>query len=106
MGVLMLVSQHAVTNLLIAFLMLPGIGPLIAADWPQWRGPNGDGTWTETGILSSFPSTGLIPKWKVPVGFGYSTPIVSNGRVFLSDLVVENSNVFERVVCFNARSGK
>ena len=81
-------------------------GTIVASDWPQWRGPNRDGTWTETGILSSFPSTGLIPKWKVPVGFGYSTPIIANGKLYLSDLVVEKPIVHERVLCFNARSGK
>ena len=81
-------------------------GTIMASDWPQWRGPNRDDTWTETGILSSFPSTGLIPKWKVPVGFGYSTPIITNGMLYLSDLVIEKPIVHERVLCFNARSGK
>jgi outer membrane protein assembly factor BamB len=94
------------TGLLLGCLILPSFGPLIAADWPQWRGPNRDGTWTETGILSSFPSTGLIPKWKVPIGFGYSTPIVQDGKLYLSDLVVEKPIAHERVLCFNARSGK
>lgn len=79
---------------------------LNAADWPQWRGPDRDGTWSETGIMSSLPSAGLKAKWKVPVGFGYSTPIVRKTRLYLSDLVVQNSNVFERVLCFDARSGK
>src|SRR4051812_12201000 len=81
-------------------------GRIIASDWPQWRGPNRDGVWTETHILSSFPSTGLVPKWKVPVGFGYSTPIIQNEMLYLSDLLAEKPNVHERVLCFNARSGK
>jgi hypothetical protein len=102
----MLVSRHSVIQLQIACFMLPIGRPLLAADWPQWRRPNRDGTWNETGVVSSFPSTGPNPKWKVPVGFGYSTPILSNGKPYLSDLVVENSNVHERVLCFNASSGK
>lgn len=81
-------------------------GTMIASDWPQWRGPNRDGAWTESGILSSFPSAGLVPKCKVTVGFGYSSPIIANGMLYLSDLVVEKRNVHERVLCFNARSGK
>src|SRR5580765_4835289 len=81
-------------------------GTLIASDWPQWRGPNRDGVWTESGILASFPSAGLGPKWKAPVGFGYSSPIISEGMVYLSDLVVEKPKVRERVLCFNAGSGK
>jgi len=99
-------ALHRVAQLLITCFLLLLLEPLVAADWPQWRGPNRDGTWNEIGIASSFPATGLKPKWKVPVGFGYSTPIVSNGKLYLSDLVVENSNVCERVLCFNASSGK
>ena len=81
-------------------------GTIIASDWPQWRGPKRDGVWTESGILSSFPAGGLTLKWKVDVGFGYSSPIVSKGMVYASDLVVEERIVHERVLCFNARSGK
>ena len=91
-------------SLLILLLLIHGT--IIASDWPQWRGPNRDGLWTESGILSSFPSKGLVPKWKVPVGFGYSSPIIANGKLYLSDLIVENRIVHERVLCFNARSGK
>ena len=78
----------------------------IAMDWPQWRGPNRDGAWSESGIFSSFPSNGLRPKWKVPVGFGYSSPIITNGKLYLTDLVAEKTTVHERTLCFNARSGK
>src|SRR2546427_3518903 len=81
-------------------------GTILASDWPQWRGPNRDGVWTESGILSSFPSTGLLPKWKVSVGLGYSSPIIANGMLYLSDLVVERRIVHGRVFCFNARTGK
>ena len=78
----------------------------IATDWPQWRGPNRDGAWSESGIVASFPSNGLRPKWKVPVGFGYSSPIIANGKLYLTDLVAEKTTVHERTLCFNARSGK
>jgi outer membrane protein assembly factor BamB len=88
----------------VIFLLIHGT--IIAADWPQWRGSNRDGAWSESGILSSIPAKGLVPKWKVPVGFGYSSPIIADGKLYLSDLVVEKKTVHERALCFNARSGK
>lgn len=81
-------------------------GTIVASDWPQWRGPNRDGVWTESGILTSFPDKGLAPEWKISVGLGYSSPIILNGRLYLSDLVVEKPIVHERVLCFDTRSGK
>ena len=105
-------NQTRFATFLLKAILAPALGLLlivpgaVAMDWPQWRGPNRDGVWTESGILSSFPATGLVPKWKVPVGFGFSSPIIANGKLFLSDLVVEKRVVHERVLCFNARSGK
>jgi hypothetical protein len=45
-----------------------------ADDWPQWRGPNRDGVWGETGILQTFPAGGLKVRWRAPVGWGFSSP--------------------------------
>ncbi len=78
----------------------------VAADWPQWRGPTRDGVWSETGILTSFPAGGLKPKWTIPVGYGYSSPVIADGKIYLSDLVLAKPAVHERTRCFSARSGK
>jgi outer membrane protein assembly factor BamB len=51
-------------------------------DWPQWRGPNRDGVWNETGILQTFPAEGLKIRWRAPVGPGWSSPVVIRGRVY------------------------
>src|ERR1041385_3514647 len=98
LGLLMLLQRHCLKNLLIACFTLPIAGSLIAADWPQWRGPNPDGHWPETRIISSFPSGGLVPKWNASVGFGYSAPIISKGKLSVSGLSVEGTNVHERVL--------
>src|SRR5438874_612068 len=79
---------------------------LAAADWPQWRGPDRDGVWTESGILTSFPATGPALKWKVPVGMGYSSPVVQEGRLYLTDVVAAQPIIHERTLCLSARSGK
>jgi outer membrane protein assembly factor BamB len=77
-----------------------------AADWPQWRGPDRDGIWHETGIIESFPTNGLRVCWRVPIGRGWSSPVVAKGRVYVSDVEVVQSNATERVLCFDETSGK
>jgi len=77
-----------------------------ADDWPQWRGPNRDGVYNETGVLETFPADGLKVLWRVPVGWGFSSPVVVQGRVFLSDAELDDPNVKERVLCFDEATGK
>jgi outer membrane protein assembly factor BamB len=99
---------RAYTTLLIAALSLPWLraAPLRAEDWPQWRGPNRDGVWHETGILGSFPAGGLKVRWRVPVGWGYSSPVIAKGRVFLTDCDGTLPKAKERVLCFEEATGK
>src|SRR5262245_60669124 len=75
-------------------------------DWPQWRGPNRDGVWEETGVLEKFPSAGVSVVWRVPVGRGWSSPVVAQGRVFVTDVQLARPAAEERVLCLDEASGK
>lgn len=77
-----------------------------ADDWPQWRGPDRDGAWRETGIMESFPPGGLKVRWRIPVGPGWSSPVVSKGRVFLTDARYEKPKAWERIQCFEETTGR
>jgi outer membrane protein assembly factor BamB len=77
----------------------------VAADWPQWRGPNRDGQWRETGIIERFPAQQIACKWKAPIAAGYSGPVVAAGRVYVTDRVTEPAES-ERVLCFDAETGR
>jgi outer membrane protein assembly factor BamB len=79
---------------------------LRAEDWPQWRGLDRDGVWHETGILQSFPPGGLKVLWRVPVGTGFSSPVVAQGRVYVTDSHVTRTNVHEHVRCLDAATGQ
>ena len=76
----------------------------LADDWPQWRGPQRDGEWRETGIVSRFSSDQLPLRWRVPVGSGYSGPTVAKGRVYVTDRLLDPQR--ERVLCFDMETGK
>ena len=58
--------------------------PVAAADWPQWRGPHGDGVSGETGLpLHWSEDSGVL--WKQPLdGPGSSSPAVAAGAVFVT----------------------
>ena len=78
---------------------------VLADDWPQWRGPNRDGVWHETGIVESFSKTQLDIKWRAEVSNGYSGPTVAKGRVYLTDRVIDPGQM-ERVLAFDEATGE
>lgn len=91
----------------------------VGDDWPQWLGPQRDGIWRETGIVTKFPSGGPKTLWRAPVAAGYTGPAVAGGRVFLLDRLLDegvkpSKNQFnpsalkgqERVLAFDAKTGK
>ena len=58
--------------------------PAAAADWPQFRGPNGAAVSTETGLPIGFTEKeGLRWKAELP-GRGVSSPVVVGGKVFVT----------------------
>jgi outer membrane protein assembly factor BamB len=55
-----------------------------SADWPQWRGPQRDGTSQETGLLDRWPDEGPKLLWQLnDLGDGYSTPSVAGVRLYV-----------------------
>ena len=58
---------------------------LMAADWPQFRGPASAGISDEKGLPTTWDRSGKNVLWKIPLpGFGASSPIVQDGRIFLT----------------------
>ena len=97
------------TKLLFIFLnvllSLCLIAPALASDWAEWRGPARDGISHEKGLPSKWSPTGENLAWKVPFG-GRSAPIVMEGRVYLQNTADKGEREQERLMCFNADTGK
>ena len=93
-------------GLMAAVMALALATELRADDWPQWRGPNRDAVWRASGLLETFPPEGLKVLWRVPIGTGFSSPSVVQGRVYVTDSQVTRTNMTERVHCLDATTGK
>lgn len=83
---------------------------LSAEDWPQFRGPTGQGHSSERGLPLDWSETQNIT-WKTPVpGVGWSSPVVAGGRVWLTTSIDSGSRPpvtsSLRVLAFDAASGK
>ncbi|MBX7071830.1 MAG: PQQ-binding-like beta-propeller repeat protein [Pirellulales bacterium] len=77
-------------------------GAKMGGEWPGWRGPVG------RGVAEQFPRAWQWPRqapalvWEQPTGDGWSSPVVADGRVFVTDRQGDK----ERLLAFDADRGK
>lgn len=95
------------SSILVVGVMMAGSACWSAGgDWPQWRGTNRNNIWPDAKPPEPFPETGLSTLWRVEIGWGYSSPIVSGDRVFVTDSVLSQPVSQERVLCFDRLTGR
>jgi outer membrane protein assembly factor BamB len=70
-------------------------------DWPQWRGPNRDGSVTGFTPPKSWPAT-LTQKWTATVGKGVSSPVLVDNKLYACGRIGGE----EVTICLDAGSGK
>ncbi|MBK6282208.1 MAG: PQQ-binding-like beta-propeller repeat protein [Draconibacterium sp.] len=74
-----------------------------AQNWPNWRGPNGDGTSTEINLPVKWDSiTNVLWKSEVP-GTGHSSPIIWENKLFTLSAVSETNEKI--LLCFDVENG-
>jgi outer membrane protein assembly factor BamB len=72
-----------------------------AADWSQFRGPNGSGLSDEKGLPIEFgPNQSVI--WKTALPAGHSSPVLTDQRIFVT--AVETDKLY--VICLDRTTGK
>ena len=96
------------TNLKPVFLLLVLLTSISfsvsAQNWPCWRGPNGDGTSSETNLPTEWDSEkNVVWKSEIP-GLGYSSPIIWDDKLFLTSALVDTNE--RLLICFDKKTGK
>ncbi|HEX4143742.1 MAG TPA: PQQ-binding-like beta-propeller repeat protein [Pirellulales bacterium] len=75
-----------------------------AEDWPQFRGPDGQGHSAESNLPIEWSESKNIA-WKTPIpGLGWSSPVVANGKVWLTSGDEAGGSL--RAIAVDCRSGK
>ena len=77
---------------------------LIAADWPNWRGANHDGSANESPLPDSFTATENVI-WSITLpGPSAATPIISGNRVFISSTDDDSDALL--ALCYDSETGR
>jgi len=93
--------QEAATSAPAAPAPIAAVAP-IAPQWTDFRGPNRDGRYTAAPISTAWPREGLRRLWKQPIGGGYASFVVADGRAF----TIEQRRSQEVAAAYDVQTGR
>jgi hypothetical protein len=71
-------------------------------DWADFRGPFRDGRYRGHQMPGDWPAGGLAPLWKQPIGGGYASFVVADGRAF----TIEQRGTIEVASAYDVQTGR
>lgn len=81
------------------------LAPPARADWPQFRGPTGQGHADADNLPTEWSPTKNVA-WKRPIpGLGWSSPVIAGGKVYLTTAVPAGKDFSLRTLCLDAATG-
>jgi len=76
--------------------------PSRGAYWTNFRGPRRDGKYDQTPVATSWPASGLPVLWKQPVGIGFASFVIADGKAY----TIEQRRRQEVVAAYDLASGR
>lgn len=94
----------------VTFALMVSLPSLAENNWPEFRGPDGQGHSQAKGLPLEWGPTKNVA-WKVGVpGQGWSSPVLQDGRLYLTTALEEGEDAKPgrslRALCFEAKSGR
>lgn len=79
---------------------------MITEEWSQFRGPESNGHVQYKDMPEKWSDQSPVA-WKVSIpGLGWSSPVVVNGRVYLTTAVAQGEGLSLRTLCLDSQTGK
>jgi outer membrane protein assembly factor BamB len=99
-------AMKPICGCLVWLVLLSKAATTAAQDWPQFRGPTGQGESGEHGLPLEWSESKNVA-WKTTVpGRGWSSPVVANGRVWLTTAITEGRDASLRLIAYDAATGR
>jgi outer membrane protein assembly factor BamB len=103
-GILAGRMRIVLTFMVTTFVSISVTLPVSAGDWPQWRGPQSDGTSDERGLPVKWSPTENVA-WKVELPEpGNSTPVLWGERIFLTQPLSKDGQ--RTLMCLHRGDGR
>ena len=97
-------AMHALSRFSLVLLATSSLHA--EALWPEFRGPTAQGLSTATGLPTEWSKTKNVV-WRTEIeGRAWSSPIVANGKIFLTDATEKGSKLLLHALALDATTGK
>jgi outer membrane protein assembly factor BamB len=98
----------------LAFVLTLSLALTLQADWPQFRGPTGEGHAASKNLPTEWDQKKNVTWRKEVPGLGWSSPVIASGRIYLTTAVPSSTAPTKempadyslRTVCLDARTGE
>jgi outer membrane protein assembly factor BamB len=94
-------SLRLCQSLLLPLVAAAFVSPASAENWPQWRGPQGNGHSEEQGIATRWSRTENVAWRKELPGPGGATPVVFGDRIFVTSSLGDEEGADLLLLCFS-----
>lgn len=96
-------ARNKTFYLLVVILLIGNFYLIQGQNWPGWRGPDGDGTSSETNLPTEWDSiTNVLWKSRVP-GTGHSSPVIWDNKLFITSALPESGEKI--LLCYDSQNG-
>ena len=98
-------SLRTVAHALCSLALFHTLARAGESEWPQFRGPTGQGVSAAVRVPVEWSATSHVA-WKVEIaGRGWSSPVLSRGRIYLTSAVGETDKTLH-ALCLDAADGR
>ena len=94
------------SSLLLLVLCAASTASLEASDWPEFRGPTGQGISTRTDLPLTWDATNHVAWQSAIPGEGWSSPSLQGGTIFLTTAVKTGKGLSLRALAVNEKDGR
>jgi outer membrane protein assembly factor BamB len=77
-----------------------------AEDWPEFRGPTGQGISHAHNVPVTWSASNNIAWKTATLGSGWSSPVLHQGRLYITSAVENGQELSLRAQCYDGRTGK
>ncbi|HEY2343829.1 MAG TPA: PQQ-binding-like beta-propeller repeat protein, partial [Chthoniobacteraceae bacterium] len=92
-----------------ALLGAAAVARATETEWPQFRGPTGQGLSNATNVPVEWSANSSNVAWKIDVpGRGWSSPVLSHGKLYLTSAVPgsDGGALTLHALCYDAANGQ